>query len=292
MSTPAAEHAPWRPLSELRQRPHWSCSSISSLTICSLQWAFSHVYRQLPAFTPVNLAFGKTFHQALTWVAAERRTGSIPRADQVLELFSDLWRQACRVTTPPIRFDEGEGAEVLLALGRNMLAAYMENVNPEERVLAVSVPFSVWLRDAAGEALSLPVIGELDCVCDSPDGPLIVDWKTAARKWPEAKVKLDLQPTCYLYAVPQFDGRPVHGFRFEVITKTKVPAVERYDTVRGEDQFNRLAEIVKVIGKIVSAEAFLPSDQSWACADCPYAEPCKSWHRDRRRSLYRLELAA
>lgn len=146
--------------------------------------------------------------------------------------------------------------------------------------------------DAQGDPLTLPLIGEIDAIVDSPDGPVIVDWKTASRKWPESKVRLDLQPTCYLYAVKDVGGKPVSRFRFEVITKTKTPAVDIQDTVRHEDHFQRLVETVKVLEKIVKAEAFLPNDQGWACGDCPYSLTCQSWHRCRGQSMYNLELAA
>lgn len=294
MTTPTPEHAPNRALDDLRRRPHWSFSSIASYAICNLQWAFGRVYRVPPAHTSVNLVFGKTFHQVLTWVAMQRRLGTVPRPDTVQDQFGDLWRQACQLTVPAIKFAEDETSEKLLATGRAMLGAYMANLNPEERILGVAVPFSVLLRDAAGVALASPLIGELDCVTDSPDGPIIVDWKTAAKRWSPNKATLDLQPTCYLYAVPEYDRRPVRGFRFEIITKTKEPAVQCCDTTRDQDSVERLVETVKVIERQVRAEAFLPNDQSWSCGDCPYAEPCKSWHRRRGRgeSLYRLELAA
>ena len=43
---------------------------------------------------------------------------------------------------------------------------------------------------------------------------------------------------------------------------------------------------------MVKAEHFLPSEQSWACGDCPYAEACAVWHRSRARASVTFNRAA
>ncbi|OGV64616.1 MAG: hypothetical protein A3K19_29765 [Lentisphaerae bacterium RIFOXYB12_FULL_65_16] len=278
-------------LATLRRAPHWSYSSLNTfLNVCSLQWAFRHVYAAEPRFTPAGLAFGGVFHRCLEYLARLRRSGEDAAAGRALDLFSDLWGQECRIAAPPLRFGDGD-ADALDALGRSMLAAYVAGTDPGETVVAVALPFSAPLVDAAGRALKKPLIGEVDCVVESGGSVTLVDWKTAARRWPESKVRLDLQPTCYLYAHRR-NGGGAAAFRFDVVTKTKAPAVERHLTARTEDHFARLVETVKVVDGMVRAEHFLPNDQGWACADCPYAAACAAWHRDRSRSLINLRLVA
>ncbi len=262
------------------------------MNICSLQWAFKYVYREPPLFTPVNLVFGKTFHRVADYVTGLRMDGKTATVDEVQALFSDLLTQECQVSEPAVRFDEGEGLNTLLPQGRGMVHAWLESLDPAEKILHVGTPFAVPLEDAGGEKLDRPLIGEFDCIVEQDGKPVIVDWKTAARRWPESKVRNDLQPTCYLYAYSKLGGRADTRFRFDVVTKTKAPAVEHYATVRHDDAFQRMIECVKVAEGMIQQEHFLPADQSFACGDCPWSMACTSWHRARSRSLYHLELAA
>ncbi len=280
-------------LAELRQKPHWSYSSINQfLNVCSLQWAYRHVYHEEPLTTPVNLVFGTVFHRSLEFASRLRQAGKPVPTAELRQLFGDLWSQACKITQPAMRFEPDFNANAFHNLGTGMLAIYLAGVDPAETVVAVSQAFSVPLVDAAGEELDRPLIGEFDCMVEVGGQRFIVDWKTAARKWPEAKVRLDLQPTCYLYAHRHGGGRETDRFRFDVITKAKNPTVEHYETVRDDDCFTRLTETVRVIEQMVRAEQFLPNDQGFACGDCPYGMACQAWHRTQTRCHYRLELAA
>jgi len=276
-------------LAELRRTPHRSYSSISTfLNICSLQWAFRYVYRREPSHTPAALVFGSTFHSALEYTARKRMAGTEASPGAAAALFGDVFGRLTSVAGPPVRYPEGQDAATLAATGRRMVGAYLETVPADERVTAVSQPFRVQLADAEGLPLPLPLIGEFDCVVASETGPLIVDWKSAARRWPKGREHTDLQPVCYLYA----DGRRDVRFRFDIVTKTKEPAVERRLTTRHADHFIRLAERVKVMETMIRQEHFLPADGSWACRDCPYREPCAEWHRRRSRSLHSFALTA
>ena len=282
-------------LEQLRRRPHWSYSSINGfLNICQLQWAFKYVYKEPPLFTPVNLVTGKSFHRAAAYAAGLLKDGSAVAKQDVLSLFSDLLLQETRVAEPAIRFDadEGESVDALIVQGRLLLETWLTSLDPAEKILEVSVPFAVPLEDAEGEELDRPLIGEFDLIVENAGRPVVVDWKTAARRWPESKVRTDLQPTCYLYAYRKLGGRADTRFRFDVVTKTKTPVVDRVETVRDPDRFQRLGETVKVMERMIRQEHFLPAEQSYACGDCPWSMACTGWHRNRCRSLYHLELAA
>lgn len=80
--------------------------------------------------------------------------------------------------------------------------------------------------------------------------------------------------------------------RFDVVTKTATPAVMHLETGRDEDRFRRLEALVEVVERLVRAELFLPSEQSFACSDCPYAEACAAWHRCRARHSVMFSKAA
>ena len=70
------------------------------------------------------------------------------------------------------------------------------------------------------------------------------------------------------------------GKRFAELTPV-VQCHRALETTRDEDRFRRLEALVGGVEALVRAEAFLPSEQSFACSDCPYGEACKAWHRCR-----------
>jgi len=280
-------------LGQLRKRPHWSYSSLNTfLNICSLQWAFRYVYGHDPCHTPAALVLGGVFHQALTFAFKKRIDGEDTDAATVTELFSELLAQACQTSEPPVSYAEGEDVDSLLALGVRMLDAFIAGMNSTERVLSVAVPFSVPLVDQDGNALSKPLIGEYDLIVEAEHGVTIVDWKTSARRWAQDKAHQELQPTAYLYAWKA--NAHAARFRYDIVTKakTKTPAVQRIETIRHQDDFDRFVEKVKQVERVCRAEAFIPNDQGWACSGCPFSLSCQAWHKQRSRSLYNFRLAA
>jgi putative RecB family exonuclease len=280
-------------LAQLRRKPHWSCSSIGTFMTCSLAWAFQYVYRLDRGPTPAALIFGGCYHKALGFLFRKKRTGETAQTGAILDLFADLLLQETNIGKSRILFDEGDDVNSLTAKGRDMLEAYVKDLDPAERVLGVDVAFSVPLEDADGNVLSKPLIGEFDTVVADPTGTeTIVDWKTARARYAAGYVANHLQPTCYLYAHAKMGGRDSTRFRFDVVTKNKTPVVQSCPTERTPDSFARLVELVRTIEKAARHECFIPNDQSWRCKGCEYSSACQRWHRERNKSFYRLELVA
>jgi len=262
-------------LADLRQRPHWSYSSIDGLVNhCSLAWAFRYVYKAEPEFRPASLVFGSAFHGALAFHAARRMRGKDCTADDCHDVFADLLSTNCQADGPPVRFGEGEDEDMLIRQGQDMLDAYLASLDPEEEIVDVGVPFSVPLVDADGIPLAKPLIGEYDLVVRKGGIRTIVDWKTSARRWPPDRAATDLQPTCYLWA-EQHLGHESTQFRFEVVTKAKNPVCERHHATREPGDFVRLGELVRVLERGVANECFLPRRGSWECASCSYGTVCQ-----------------
>jgi Holliday junction resolvase-like predicted endonuclease len=276
-------------LAQLRRQPHWSFSRINGLVnYCSLAWAFRYIHRLKPRFTPVSLVFGSAFHSALAFHATRRLHGQEVTVADCQEVFADLLTENCRRDGPPVRFNEGETIDTLVAQGQRMLATYLASLDPEEEIEAVSMPFCVPLLDASGRLLDKPLIGEYDLVVRKGGIRTIVDWKTSARRWAKGKADTDLQATCYLWAEHQ-QGRSTAQFRFDVVTKTKEPTCERHHATRSPDDFAQLGKLVRVLERIVANKCFLPRNGSWECANCPYADACKGWYRERGRRSVRGE---
>ncbi len=277
----------------LRQTPHWSFSRIDGLIgHCSLKWAFRYVYGKEPLHTPVTLVFGSVFHAALSFAFSRLARGQDIAPDECTELFGDLLSKRIKEETPPVKCDDDETIDTLIETGRRMLAAYLAAVNPAEKILGVGVPFSVPLQDANGDELEAPLIGEFDLLVEKDGRPIVVDWKTSARRWSPDRARVDLQPTCYLYARWLETSRQDDLFRFDVITKGKTAACESHTTRRNIDDFDRLVELVRRLERLANAEAFVPCDSSWECKSCPHSLACQSWHREHATIRIDLAIAA
>jgi len=274
-------------LSEYRQRPHWSYSAINQfLNICSLQFAFDRVYRLEKTFTPVSLAFGSAFHRTMEWLHREHMEGRTPSQGTSDERFRDCWSRQL-ADTPDVRFDEDMTIDDCATQGVSLCEAMAAQVNPEEEIIGVSEAFAVPLVDGKGNVLERPLVGEFDLRVLKDGSPLIVDWKTSARRWPKGQADKSLQPTAYGYAHQQIFGESADT-RFDVAVKNKTPVIEQHRTHREPDQFDRMVTLVSKIENMVAAEHFLPNESSFYCGGCPHQAACKSWHREQARVTLRL----
>ncbi len=270
-------------LSDYRSRPHWSYSAINQfLNICSLQYAFERVYRVEREFTPVAAVFGRVFHQVMAWVA-RRRMGGEDFGKGAGELFSDLWHEAVR-DTADMRYGKGATPGGCNSTGLALVSCALENIDRDERILAVNEVFAVPLMDGETLVSEKPLIGEIDQVSGKDGRLVLVDFKTSARRWSGTQAAKSLQPTVYLYGY-RFVHRGDPVFRFDVLVKNRTPVYERHCTARTADDFSRLAVLAARIEAMVRAGHFLPSEQGFACAGCPYASECAAWHRKRGRLI-------
>lgn len=270
-------------LTDYRTRPHWSFSALNQFfNICSLQFAFDKIYKLQKSFTPVSLCFGSAFHRTLEWVGLTRMEGRVPAPAEAADLFQTLWARQTQEDVE-IRYDEDMDEGACANLGREMAACIVNNVDPEERVISVSEAFAVPLTDAMGVSLETPLIGEIDTVVTTSERTLLVDWKSAARRWPKDKAAKDWQPTAFLLGYSLTHGT-LPGFRFDVVVKNKKPVFEQHVTARCQDDFLRLVEYAKLAESMIRAEHFCPSEQSFYCGGCPHQDACKAWHRNRYRA--------
>ena len=270
-------------LNDYRERSHWSYSSLNQLlSVCSLAWKFSHIDKLPRPFTPVSLVMGSAYHRVMEFIALHRLEGRLPLPAETRDLFHTLWEREQK-EGPPMEQTE-DPPEKLAEQGAGMVAAYLQQIDPQERVVDINQAFAVPVGNS-----ERPLIGEIDCVVEGADGQtVLVDWKTSARRWPKEQADKSLQPTAYLYAYGQLKPGCTDRFRFDVAVKNKTPVVELNHTCRTPDDFQRLERLVEKADQIVQNELFYPCDQSFACAGCQYAEPCKAWHRQAARKTVSL----
>ena len=265
-------------LSELRKNPHWSFSSINGfINICSLQWAFKYVYKKEPERTPIPLLFGTAFHKTAEWIATGRMKNIAVKAEDVQAVFSEAWNWECRAADN-LSLPQKEWNELNIT-GRKSVEC-LNREWTEANIIEVSKAFSVDIPGA-----SKPFIGEIDLIVkDDSDDVVLVDWKTATKKWPDGKAEKDLQATVFSFAWKQLTGI-IPKFRYDIVTKTKEPAYVQYPTIRTDDDFQRLSYLVGIVEKAVKAEAFFPNEQGFYCNGCQFASACKKWHRKQARTI-------
>ncbi|MBP5638290.1 MAG: PD-(D/E)XK nuclease family protein [Victivallales bacterium] len=273
------ESNPKPTLAQLKEQPHYSYSALNTyINTCQLLYYYRYIEKAEAERTPVALPFGSAFHSVLSEQAQAAKNGKRLTADEMTEAFATYFQANCK-DAANIVFKRDENIEDQIATAKRMFeaVAWIDYYN----ILSVAEPFKVEMP-----GLSKPLIGELDMVIsehtpfdDESDRPYdtIVDFKTAARMWPDDKPMKDLQATVFSYAFEKVHGRRP-SFRFDVVTKTKEPAVKHFFTSRDEGHYRRLEKLFVTADKGIQAGVFLPNESSFACSDCPYADRCSGWH--------------
>jgi len=257
---------------------HISVSQIKSFILCSRAFEFRYRLGLTPEHVPVPLAFGVAIHAALAvFYEGIRLTERPPSHEEVVQGFRDSWAAA---TEGPIPLqagegDEDDGAHVDKAVA--MLKVFHEHAAAAGPVVVKSVEerFSVALfHPDTGEALDERLSGVMDLVVEENGRNTVIDHKSSAKKFAADQLRYDFQLTAYQLAAREL-GLGEVGLRYQVITKTKKPAVYLEEIRRDErDEMDFLAIVVGVL-KAMDAGVSFPI-RGWACKSCPYQAACNS----------------
>ena len=159
-------------------------------------------------------------------------------------------------------------------------SVFYASLEPWPEVVDVEYPFEVPLvSQETGEVLEPSLVGSLDVLERSPDAVLVVvDIKTAARKYTDLQVEASLQLSIYSYAVAMTGLADEEDLRlrFDVLTKTKEPQLHRHWTTRDRAANLRLFRLVSKVLHSIDAGAFHPI-VGWHCQACPYQSECWAW---------------
>ena len=256
-----------------------SVSQVKTYLLCPRKYELHYIRGEPPAFLPVALAFGSAFHSALAAYYGEiMATGEPLRRDLALDVFRDAWAKA--VDGPvPLQADEEEdekGADQVVDKGVSMLHAFYDHAGkaPASQVDAVEQSFSVSIHDPeTGEVFEEQLVGAIDLVLREEGRPVIVEHKTAAKKYGVDQLRFDIQPTAYQLAAREM-GLGEVGIRYQVVTKTKVPAVQVADVMRDAQDEDDFLRIVGGVLRAIDAGVSYPV-RGWQCRTCPYEHACR-----------------
>ena len=256
----------------------WSYSALSTyLGICTLKYAFKYVWGFEPERSFSRMHFGLAVHAGLeaayrVWKPA----GSVP-LDLAKETFVEDLR--IRLEDPLILFKKGETREGLLDEGEGLLEAWAAQAQHEE-VLTTESEFTVPIvNPRTGEIHERELKGWFDLVVKDPDtgDPMVVDFKTTARRFSLTHLDDDLQARIYGYALRQIHGLERAGLRWEVLIRTKKPGVQKLEAIKGPEDDARLFELIQAVEKGVAAGVFFPNEGSMWCGGCPHSDACSRW---------------
>src|SRR5262245_60559412 len=245
---------------------HVSFTQLDQYLRCPLRYSFSYVHRLEADFVPAARAFGVGIHAAAAYFFRGVAQGAPPGVADVQGHFEALWN--LETQAQPLRFGEKETKESLRDLAMRMLAVLHQEFDPRTRVLAVEEPFRVPLVDVdTGEVLDRDLVGTVDLVeRDAERRLVVVDLKTAARRYSDLQAEQSLQLSIYSYAMslgPHAGEEDVH-LRFDVLTKTRQPELCRYWTTRDRAASVRLFRLTAEVLKAIETAIFHPI-VGWQC---------------------------
>ena len=254
-----------------------SPSRLSRWLACPLAFSLQYLDRLERAPT-ASLFLGKMVHAGLELYYRQRQAGVRLTAQEVGWSLTETWGE--RVAEEGISFATLEAEEACKRQAIDLVAAYLAQVPADEPApLAVEETFEAPLIDPqTGEDLGLPLVGIVDLVLDAPEGPVLIDFKTAARGGAPPEIVHELQLTAYAYLFRTVHGRVESGCEIRSLVKTRQPAIERHRyPARGDRHFGRLFAVLR--GYLADLEArrfhFRPH---LLCGGCDYRSgPCAEW---------------
>ena len=261
-------------LSELRQTPHLSASSIGEYVECSLLYKFGSIDKLPMEFKSDSLEFGTCIHRVLEYYYSAKMMGDRMLLKDVHEYFVCQWLDIARGRSD-IRYSEGNDYNCLLMYGRDLLTAWYNKLPEDDfTILAIEEAFSITLPD-----LSVPIIGAMDLVEQDSAGTIIItDFKTSGRAYSKDEVDQNQQLTMYQIAAKQngYYDRDIL-LRFDCLIKTKTPKFEQYWTTRCELDERRLIKKASQVWDGISKGVFVANDTSWKCKGCAFKTACDQY---------------
>ena len=261
------------PLEKLRQRLHVSVSQVNTYLLCPEKYKHSYVVGTSPSHRPAALSFGSAVHHALaTFYGFLKAHNKRPSTGRIQAAFSDRWDVELRDSLP-IQYKSGEDAGKVKDMGVAMLKEFCEDGFVPDSVVAVEQPFSVALPDPeTGVILEEALVGAIDLVAEHEGRTVIVEHKTAARKYAQDRLQYDLQPTAYQFAARELGIRSP-GLAFQVLLKTKSPQVEFSTVTRTKEQEKEMLSTYTQVLRAI-AQGIFWKNRAWMCADCQFKYRC------------------
>ena len=256
---------------------HVSFTQINTYLICPLKYKFQYIDRIEWQFVPSGLLFGGCLHKSLEHYYNGRMENRNISFEELYSIFEGSWIK--EQNGKAVFYSNGETDKKLFETAGGLLKVFLTKTNPN-KILAVEKDFEVELKHIeTEEKIPVPLRGKIDLIEKESDGTvIIVDHKTAAKKYTKDKISQDMQMTCYSYVTYFYKMHEKNNvkFRFDVFIKSKNPDMIPYYTERTLNDYSNLYLITKNFLKGIENNVFYPN-KGFFCGDCVFKEPCKNW---------------
>jgi CRISPR/Cas system-associated exonuclease Cas4 (RecB family) len=252
---------------------HLSWSAVTCYRTCPLKYFFRYVAGIKEESVSASLLFGGAIHRALARYFTARMQGlGDSDLDSLLDDYQIHWDQHRERT---VHYSGSDSQGSLLATARRMLACFLESplarlsgqvTAVEERLSGIIVP-------------GLPAfVGVVDLIVRTPSELMLVDWKTSRGRWSELQLA-EAQEQLLLYAQLAQDMAPGKQISLQpvVLTKCKVPAIERYLLPFDPLKLQRTKSWIAALWRAIQGRHYYPTPSAAACATCPFRERCRDW---------------
>lgn len=262
---------------------HVSVSQVKAWLRCPRAFEFRYVQGIVPEFKAIALALGSAIHEALaTYYQGVMVHHRPPALDEVVQSFRDAWRIESTGAVP-LQLTDDDEPEDHVDKAVSMLALFHRQAATAEPMVveAVESPFEVSIFDPkTGEVLDESLVGVFDLVINEDGHRVIVEHKSSGKKYTQAQLIEDLQPSAYSLAAQELGWGDV-GIRYQVLTKTKSPQFQVENVVRGPSEEKDFLLTAFGVLRAVDAGVSFPI-RSWACRSCPYQAACDKASRPAR----------
>jgi putative RecB family exonuclease len=252
-------------------RPEYlSASRITQYLMCPLKYRLIYVDKVDPDFLPSNLVLGSCIHSAIEGFYHNWQEGLRLTPETVIELFEAYFDAGTDGKT----LEPGCDREVVKNIGKSLLTVFARDVQPAE-VVGIEEKFRIPLVDKDTGEIIIDLVGVFDLIeLDSEGTPVVVDHKTAAKRYSDTDLESNLQLTAYGLAsrdLHKIDG-PVL-LRIDAMIKNKVPVFDQRFTVRNTDHDQRFVKLAADVLDAMELGAFFPNT-GWQCGSCQVKSHC------------------
>lgn len=254
-----------------------SSSRLNTWLSCPLKWKLVYLDGLRSPTTP-SLFLGRCCHRALETFYRHKQLGITLDVPELSRRLLESWDAL--IDGEGMRFESIADEHAMQKQAVDLVGAYLKAVPADEpRPLAVEAGLEAPLVDpATGEDLGIPLVGIVDLILDTQEGPVIADFKTSARSAEPLEITHEIQLSCYSYLFRHVEQRQEGGLEIRALIKTKAPKVEihRYPACT-EAHLRRLFAVIRAYLDDLHAGRFI-FRPGFGCGLCDFATThCRSW---------------
>ncbi len=236
-----------------------SHNQVDDYETCPLKYHYIHILR-IPLRQHHAVVYGSALHTAVEFYLRRRAAGNFTSLDDFLRAFDDAWRNEGFLTREHEEQRKRAGIQALTRF-------YHEEEASGQKPAAVEQEFGFDLGPTR-------VRGRLDRVDETPDGPVIVDYKSSdvtEQKKADQRARESLQLKIYALAWNEMTGRLPVRVELRFLESGLAGRHRPTDTDLAEAR-----EAIEAAARGIRQRRFDPRPGYQVCRYCPYNQICPS----------------